>query len=392
MREEVADATQMWFPVDARLEQGYTVPAPGADDALTDARFWRRPLDPIGCRVHRGFARAQDGVWDDIAAVLLEVGGTRGLPAVHLMGHSLGGALALLAAHRLARNPGLGTLASVVTMGCPRVGNAQLAASITRGAPVHWVVHASDVVPRVPPLLLGYRHAGSEQWLLADGGELTMADGVRPTLARRLRWMQEAYGQSYAFRQYVLVSLLAALLATAATYKLLGIELSVAQALAMAVTYRVLLGFLVADLVPMLPARLQRWLCPRQFLKALLAGRRSWIEHQQLVVPDRDAGEGTSAVGRRDRLDHHSGMVGHLHQRAAVGRNRPHLIPAAAVGVEQQARAVGRPQRPAIARGVVGHLARARAISVHHPEIFLAVLLHAVERNPPPIGRHRWCR
>ena len=44
------------------------------------------------------------------------------------------------------------------------------------------------------------------------------------------------------------------------------------------------------------------------------------IEHQQLAVAKRNAGDGASAVGRPDRLDQQFGMVGHLHQTAAVGR------------------------------------------------------------------------
>jgi hypothetical protein len=142
------------------------------------------------------------------------------------------------------------------------VGNALLAEAIERVAPVHRVVHASDAVPRVPPLLFGYRHAGSEHWLLADGSELTMWDDARPSIAKRLRWLQAVYEQSYGFRQYVLLSLIAALLATTATYKGLGLYLSVAQALALAALYWALLLFLVTDLVPSLPAGMQRWFRP----------------------------------------------------------------------------------------------------------------------------------
>ena len=231
-------------------------------DLLIDAKFWRRRLPRPGLAVHRGFERALDDGWDDIVAVFSSFHRRYGASTIHLMGHSLGGALALLAAHRLTSHPALGTIASVVTVGCPRVGNANFAREIAKCAPIHRVVHSSDVVPRVPPLLFGYRHAGAEHWLLPDGQELTMPGDARPTVAQRVRWIQAVYEQSYAFRQYVLTSAIVALLATTATYKGLNVELSVTEALSVAVAYWILLMFLVADLVPSLPPRLQRWFRP----------------------------------------------------------------------------------------------------------------------------------
>ena len=72
-----------------------------------------------------------------------------------MAGHSLGAALALLAATRRAPT-------AVYTYGCPRVGNAAFAAQLANVA-VHRIVHGQDVVTAVPPEILGFRHVGDER-------------------------------------------------------------------------------------------------------------------------------------------------------------------------------------------------------------------------------------
>lgn len=117
----------------------------------------RHTKSTTGGQVHRGFARALDHVWDShIVPVLAKY------PDRHLWitGHSLGGALAVLAASRV--NPD--RKMSVYTFGQPRVGDGEFAAACQErfGRRYFRFVHGRDIVPRVPPFTPGYRHFGWE--------------------------------------------------------------------------------------------------------------------------------------------------------------------------------------------------------------------------------------
>jgi len=140
--------------------------------------------------VHEGFWRALGAVWEELEDILDTL--ARGRAEIFFAGHSLGGALAMLAAARWewsavvptaafgvspkdsAGVPGgtpataTGTVALpktwLYTFGQPRVGNGAWAAwydGMLRGRSFR-VVHGEDVVPRVPWLLNWYRHAGTE--------------------------------------------------------------------------------------------------------------------------------------------------------------------------------------------------------------------------------------
>jgi triacylglycerol lipase len=100
-------------------------------------------------RVHRGFQRALDGVWQQVSDALREFRGE-----LVITGHSLGGALAVLAASRLAP-------AAVYTFGAPRVADAAFARGLADTCAFR-VVHGADIVPKVPPAsgLTVFRHVG----------------------------------------------------------------------------------------------------------------------------------------------------------------------------------------------------------------------------------------
>jgi len=125
-------------------------------DWLTNLRMAPEPW-PQGGAVHGGFARALDEVWPDVVAEVQ----TLELP-VFVTGHSLGGALATLAA---ARHP----FAAAYTFGAPRVGNAAFYQSLR--SPLHRVVHHRDVVPTLPPRRMGYIHGGQLHELRRDRGD-----------------------------------------------------------------------------------------------------------------------------------------------------------------------------------------------------------------------------
>ena len=109
-------------------------------DLLTDANVvWEREAG--AGRVHQGFKRALDSIWPALREHLLSVAQGR---AVWLGGHSLGGALATLAARRLGADA-----TGLVTFGSPRVGDSDFARQFD--CPAWRVVNNNDIVARVPP-------------------------------------------------------------------------------------------------------------------------------------------------------------------------------------------------------------------------------------------------
>lgn len=150
-----------------------TIPA----DIITDLRFKLDPVDwaPEPMLAHAGFLEALAAVWEPLTVELRRLNTTNPLP-VHFCGHSLGGALAVLAAARhlgekhLAQDQELrqrraNTFGGLHTIGQPRVGDpafAKWAGTLFGGNYVR-TVNNRDAVPRVPPSASdpGYQHFGT---------------------------------------------------------------------------------------------------------------------------------------------------------------------------------------------------------------------------------------
>jgi hypothetical protein len=135
---------------------------PHLRDVVTDLRFPQAAFDPGA--VHAGFLAVYDEVATGLAARLDEVAGR----PVWFTGHSLGGALATIAAARA------GSFQGLYTFGSPRVGDETFA-NWFAGRPCYRVVHHDDVVPRLPPPLVPwrppavYRHVGQLVYIDRDG-------------------------------------------------------------------------------------------------------------------------------------------------------------------------------------------------------------------------------
>ena len=132
-----------------------------------DLRNWLTDLDCAKAaywihgreaRIHRGFWNAWQSVREEIAALVQQ-------RRVTLAGHSLGGALAMLAGIDLAQS-GV-EVAGVYTFGQPRVGDSAFRRQYDSalGSRTFRVVAPGDVVPCVPYLLGAYLHAGREMFL-----------------------------------------------------------------------------------------------------------------------------------------------------------------------------------------------------------------------------------
>ncbi|MFH0997945.1 MAG: lipase family protein [Pseudomonadota bacterium] len=109
----------------------------------------RQTLWPGGGFVHGGFNTGFNGLWQKIEPILSSID----LP-LFFTGHSMGGALALLAAS-------LRPDAVVYKFGAPKTGDAAFACSL-ESTRIYRVENKHDLIPTLPPAAVsfGFRHVG----------------------------------------------------------------------------------------------------------------------------------------------------------------------------------------------------------------------------------------
>lgn len=155
----------------------------GVKDLCTDARI----LLNEDTGTHEGFSVALNSVWFRVSATVREF---QGRPKnVFFTGHSLGGALAMLAANYFSG------VDAVYTFGQPRVGNAAFTNSYDARLRdrTFRLVDKEDPIPRIPWLLGKYRHAGTEVFFNEFGGM-----EIDPPLWRKI--ISDALGLYRAWR------------------------------------------------------------------------------------------------------------------------------------------------------------------------------------------------
>ncbi|CAM9545693.1 unnamed protein product [Laminaria digitata] len=148
------------------------------NDWLTNLKFATRRVPPEwglggeGCDIHEGFDDGVNTVWDGakgmrrtIKALYEEKGKSRKL---FITGHSLGGALATIAAGRLAFVDNM-NIAGMYTIGSPRYCElaAKFDSKLNHGTLLKDKYfrcrNNNDIVPRIVPL--PYAHVGTEIYL-----------------------------------------------------------------------------------------------------------------------------------------------------------------------------------------------------------------------------------
>jgi triacylglycerol lipase len=159
----------------AQLDGAIAIVFRGTDSIanwIDDAEILPLPFRDKGA-VHSGFLKSLESVWPTIFATLGRwKGGGRTL---WITGHSLGGALALLAAATLRFPASVAAIAAPVaglyTFGQPRVGTRDFgqACDADFGDFYFRFVNNADIVPRIPPRVLGYWHAGNLEFIDAGG-------------------------------------------------------------------------------------------------------------------------------------------------------------------------------------------------------------------------------
>jgi len=118
----------------------------------------------VGARFHRGFLEALAEIWDPLHSAVREALEAKDRP-LWITGHSLGGAIALLAAWRFQQQ--FIPVHEVMTFGAPMIGNAAAAQAFEREFPnrIFRYVDVEDPVPLLPTVSLvanTYRHCLNE--------------------------------------------------------------------------------------------------------------------------------------------------------------------------------------------------------------------------------------
>lgn len=164
----------------------------GIREWILDFDFIPMPFpDCPDCEIHSGFYDGWLALRDQVLAAFQSFHASAA-PVIHVTGHSLGAALANVAALDLMATYKYTNLATLYNFGQPRLGNeayaqfyeatvtnrtgvsrsslrgaaAAAAAALGDGAGTHAyrVVHNADPVPQLPPQAFGFKHSPLEVW------------------------------------------------------------------------------------------------------------------------------------------------------------------------------------------------------------------------------------
>lgn len=151
-------------------------------DWISDAALARRRWQGAGT-AHRGFILAFEALWRHIETLLGML--PEELP-VYCCGHSLGGALAVLAALRL-HDRNRHRCLHLLTLGQPAIGDAACVGALAALDYIR-LVNGRDLIARLPPAWMGYRHGG-KLVRLASAPALRAGDLVTAVERRWSRWL-----------------------------------------------------------------------------------------------------------------------------------------------------------------------------------------------------------
>ena len=137
--------------------------ANSANDLKADLNLLKNEtLDPDGGHVHSGFQSELDELLGEIKKELDHNENLKIRKDVYITGHSLGGAMATIAAARQSAR-----VRELFTFGSPRVGGREFTDyCFVRH---HRFVNNNDIVTRIPPRFLMYRHDGEERYFNCYG-------------------------------------------------------------------------------------------------------------------------------------------------------------------------------------------------------------------------------
>jgi hypothetical protein len=162
---------------------------------LTNFEATTRPF-PGGGNVHSGFYRNVEALWDRVTDA---IAGASALESLYVAGHSMGGAMAVLAAARLftpqyaAWQP---LVRGVYTFGQPMVGDAAFKERFggVLGELLYTHVYRRDLVPHMPPRSVGggFRSFGSERFAAHTDDGWSLGPDPRRVLFGAWAWASAA--------------------------------------------------------------------------------------------------------------------------------------------------------------------------------------------------------
>ena len=152
-------------------------------DILADLKAGKN-IEACGGKVHVGFKGEINKVWPAIEKAIANI------DTLYLTGHSLGAAMATIAASRMQSK-----VTALITFGSPRVGNQEFVSSLNV---THYRVQNNcDDVTKVPFRLSGFRHHGTHMYMNFYGEfrDLTPWQRIKDMVRSRLR--ARAKGQKF---------------------------------------------------------------------------------------------------------------------------------------------------------------------------------------------------
>ena len=152
---------------------------------LDDLKFAKtdRNMSCAGCKVHSGFYDCWKGLDAPMVEHVRALREAHPAAPVYVTGHSLGAAIAVIAAYILQYDLGV-PIAGVYTYGGPRVGNRAFASYYSSQSETHvtWRhTHHRDPVPHLPLEDMGFAHVANEVYYPQTCGpacaDYTVCDG-----------------------------------------------------------------------------------------------------------------------------------------------------------------------------------------------------------------------
>lgn len=142
----------------------------GLNDGITDANvlFTTSEFLPEGGRIHRGFYNSFTDSWSNLYGILKSYAEKQESEIkdfkINLTGHSMGGAIAKIAALCLNKTEGAEDV-HVATFGDPRVFDltaSEFYNDVLQEKTIRVTQHRQDPVPAVSPGICGYAHVGAQ--------------------------------------------------------------------------------------------------------------------------------------------------------------------------------------------------------------------------------------
>lgn len=130
-----------------------------------------------GCTAHKGFWQSWLDARSAVTAAVKQMSTSNPAYKIITTGHSLGGAIATLAAADL-RNSGYPV--TLYSFGAPRVSSSKLANYITAQPGGNYrITHWNDPVPNIPPIFMNFAHVSPEYYINKPNSQTVMLKDFR---------------------------------------------------------------------------------------------------------------------------------------------------------------------------------------------------------------------